>query len=51
MLNMVFGIGDKIGDFLVMYLEDIYMVFVNLVGFFVFFILCGFDLSGFFIGL
>lgn len=49
-LIIVFKIGERVLNLFEMYMLDICIVLVNIVGFFVIFILCGFDSKGFLIG-
>lgn len=50
-LFMVFKVGVYVDDFLVMYLVDLLMILVNLVGFLVISVFCGFSVVGLLIGM
>lgn len=50
LLIVVFGIGENINDLIMMYMSDILMIFVNLVGFLGMFVLVGL-LEGLLVGL
>lgn len=49
-LIVVFGLGENINDLIIMYMNDILIIFVNLVGLLGMFILVGF-LEGLLVGL